>query len=233
MLVRYFFDMLFRILIFYYILISSIYSECILSSFYDFNTKQWLDNFSCPEEVLKTKQSSGSLFKIFLVMSGYHYKILDKKDIHTIQEKMLVSDNEYFVDLIKKINKNRFILFSNQYLKNYLYPISENNFPNDFSYLYGGNLKFFPKEILDWFKKLSLDEREFSRFALETIKRNEIGITYYGKSGTWGGSAWFCGIIKTNSINVLCVLNRYIIPNWKDAKNKSYETFKKIMMAGN
>jgi len=28
-------------------------------------------------------------------------------------------------------------------------------------------------------------------------------------------------------------LNRYIIPNWKDAKNKSYETFKKIMMAGN
>jgi len=225
--------MLLRIILFYFFLISSIYSECILSSSYDFNKKQWLDNFSCPEELLKTKHSSGSIFKIFLVMSGYHYNILDKKDINIIQEKMNVSDNEYFIDLIKKINKKRFILFSNQYLKNYLYLINENNFPNEFSYLYGGKLKFFSEEILDWFKKLSLDEREFSRFALETIKRNELKITYYGKSGTWGGCAWFCGIIKRKSLDVLCVLNRYKNNNWKDAKIKSYETFKKTVVAGN
>ncbi len=225
--------MLYRIIFLYFFLLSSIYSECILSSTYDFITKQWQDNFSCPVELLKTKHSSGSIFKIFLVMSGYHYNILDKKDINIIQDKMFVSDNEYFVHLIKKINKKRFILFINQYLKNYFYPINENNFTDDFSYLYGGKLKFFPEEILNWFKKLSLDERDFSKFAIQTIKRNELGITYYGKSGTWDGSAWFCGILKRKSLEILCVLNQYKIPNWKVAKDKSYETFKKMILAGN
>ncbi|GIX43349.1 MAG: hypothetical protein KatS3mg129_3082 [Leptospiraceae bacterium] len=208
-----------------------IYSDCILYSIYNLNEKHWEDTIDCSEEILNKKYSAGSLFKIFIVSSGFYFNILKKKDIKEVQYFMRKSDNDYFLKLLNKINKNNFISFMNNNMKQYIkLNLNSNVFSDDFSYLYGGKLKFYPEEILNWFKLLAIDNSFYMKQTLKTMRIKYKDKTYYGKSGTWGGSAWYCGIIPEKNTKVLCVLNIYKIPYWKKAKQESFLTFIQILI---
>lgn len=204
----------------------NLHSYCILHSYFEPINKKWIDNYDCNKEILNQIYSSGSLFKIFIVSAGFYFNILQEKDIPYINQQMFESKNDYFKNLVKKIQNQRMIQYLHQELKEYFVnkAISKNDFKDDFSFVHGGTLKFYPEEIHNWFKNFALSQDKHIKLALETIKRNEQNIIYYGKSGTWSSAAWFCGIIELEYKHVICTLNLYE-KQWKQAKLKSENDF--------
>jgi hypothetical protein len=221
----------FIIITLYFSFFYSLYSECTLISYYHKENSFWEDRIHCKKNLLNSPFSAGSLFKIFIVNSAFYYNLLEKKDISKINKLLKESDNQYFIHLLNKINKNRFIDYLNKNLKKYInpYTIKISDFKDDFSYVHGGRLKFNPIQILNWFKYLSLEEAQHFKLTLQSLEQVENDIKFYGKSGTWDGAAWFCGINNNSSLIVICVLNTYKKPNWKAAKEKSYKTFINIL----
>ncbi len=205
---------------------SPIYGSCILHSFFDPKDKIWKDHYECSSEILDQTFSPGSIFKIFIVSAGFYFNILQEKDIPFINQYMKESNNEYFKNLVKKMNHSKMIQFLNVELKEFFYnkSISKNHFKDDFSFVHGGSLKFSPREIHNWFKYFTFSQKKYIQLALQTIKRKEQDITYYAKSGTWGGTAWFCGIIELENFHVICALNLYT-KDWNKAKIKSENDF--------
>ncbi len=143
---------------------------------------------------------------------------------------MYESDNEYFIKLLHKINRKRFINFLNKEINYYFNKkISSKDFESEFNYIHGGKVQFYPTEILNWFKILSLEEKPYSHLILKTILRKDLSHIYYGKSGTWNGSAWFCGIWESNNLNVACILKPYKIPHWQETKQEVFLIFSQIL----
>lgn len=210
----------------YFFIFFNLYANCFLHSFFDSLKQNWIDKFDCEPQILKQKYSSGSLFKIFIVSAGLYYHVIPERDIPYINQKMFESNNEYFKNLLKKIQNKRMIQFLNTQLQKYFNykTISIKDFQSDFSFVHGGTLKFYPEEIQNWFKFLAFDKNNYMQLALQTIKRNEKSFTYYGKSGTWGGAAWFCGILELDNVHIICTLNPYK-EDWKTAKLKSEHDF--------
>ncbi|MCS7205268.1 MAG: hypothetical protein NZ853_06185 [Leptospiraceae bacterium] len=197
---------------------------CILYSIYDQAKGTWTDEHDCNQQILSKKYSSGSLFKIFLVSAGYHYQKIQPNQFKQIQTYMAESNNDYFVELVKSITHEKLILYFNQHLNNYLKrKVSSRNFPSPFSFLHGGDLKFKPQEIMEWFKELYLSKKEDFSFAKRTLFRKEASLEFYGKSGTWDGAAWFCGFTPEGI--VICSLTEYPKPHWQKAKELSYQNF--------
>ncbi|MFN3605231.1 MAG: hypothetical protein ACK4UJ_11040 [Leptonema sp. (in: bacteria)] len=200
---------------------------CILETRYNLKTNEKKTKIQCPNELLKQKFSSGSLFKIFLTASGYYYRLFSPLEKESIKEKLKNSENPYFIRLLNKIQKEKFLLFLNTNLTKYLNrKILIQDFTDDFSFLYGGKLTFYPIEIHNWFLLLLQEERDYMNLTLESLKREENGIQFYGKSGTWSGAAWFCGIlIEEQEKKVISVLVPYKKNHWQPAKEKAYQQF--------
>lgn len=200
---------------------------CILQSLYNEKEFQWIYKINCPKKILNQKFSSGSLFKIFIAEAGFYYGILKEEDLSILNINFKTSDNPYFIDLIKKIEVIQFIHFLNSQLQDYFNKkIDLNDFTDEFSYLYGGKLLFTPVEIHYWFIKLLEDKRQFAILTKKGLYNQEKEISYYGKSGTWNGSAWYSGFLENHKKKlVITVLVPYKIPNWKPAKEKSYKIF--------
>ncbi len=201
---------------------------CILETNYYFSIQQFFNKENCPNSILKKQVSSGSIFKIFIASAGFYFQVLTptKENQEILNQKFIVSDNPYFIDLIKKINKEKFINFLNKEFKEYFNKnITIKDFPDDFSFVYGGKLKFYPKEIHQWFVKLAFDNKEFIQLVFQALHHKEDSISFYGKSGTWGGAAWYCGVGQSKeNLKIICVLVPYTF-EWKPAKEKAYRVF--------
>lgn len=219
-------------LMIFFFKVNILYSEldtCILISSLSYKDNLWKNQENCPKGLRKQKFSSGSLFKIFIASFALHSQVLNptKENQEILNQKLVLSDNPFFVDLVKKINKKNFINFLNQELSDYFNTkITLDDFTDDFSFVYGGKLKFYPEEIHHWFIQLALDNREFTKLTFKALLHTDNNKVFYGKSGTWGGAAWFCGVIQSNQeIKVISVLVPYFNSKWKPAKEKAYKNF--------
>lgn len=200
--------------------------ECIFYSKFRQEIRTWEDRYICDESTLRKKYSPGSLFKIFLIAAGYHFGLLGEKDRETLKDIMKHSDNSFFLKLLKNIPKKKLLDYLNENFSSYFPTLSPGYFHDDFSYLHAGNVTFTPAEILNWFKLLSTEKREEMVFSRSTLLREQEGLSFYGKSGTWDGAAWFCGIYREYAI---CSLVEYKKPAWQQAKEKSYDDFIKFL----
>ncbi len=184
---------------------------------------------NCPEEILNRRFSAGSIFKIFILGVANYLKIIDLyQNLNEIQDKMFLSDNDYFVGLIRKMTRSRFIEYSNLlfYPVYFSKKIQNKDFKDDFSFVYGGDLKFYPREIHNWFIQLLGEERNFMKEVILTMLVRQDQIEFFGKSGTWNGAAWYSGFQKNNeNSRIITVLVTYEKGNWKKAKEEALKIF--------